>query len=66
MFSISKGADEQAHGLPEINVAVEQMDQTTQQNAATVEEAAAATVNLAAQSSDLNSLISQFKAKRAA
>ena len=64
--SISERADEQALGLKEINVAVEQMDHTTQQNAAMVEEATAATVNLAAQSNELNSLISQFKTRRAA
>jgi methyl-accepting chemotaxis protein len=64
--SIAERADEQALGLKEINVAVGQMDQTTQQNAAMVEEATAATVNLAAQSSELNNLIGQFKTKRVA
>ncbi|MBL8791907.1 MAG: methyl-accepting chemotaxis protein [Rhizobiales bacterium] len=64
--SIAERADEQALGLNEINEAVVQMDQTTQQNAAMVEEATAATVNLATQSSELNSLIGQFKTKRAA
>ncbi len=64
--SIAERANDQAMGLKEINVAVVQMDQTTQQNAAMVEQATAATINLASQSSDLNKLIGQFNTRRAA
>jgi methyl-accepting chemotaxis protein len=64
--SIAEHANDQALGLKEINVAVVQMDQTTQQNAAMVEQATAATINLASQSSDLNKLIGQFNTRRAA
>ena len=64
--SIAERANDQAMGLKEINVAVVQMDQTTQQNAAMVEQATAATINLATQSSDLNKLIGQFNTRRAA
>ena len=57
---IANAAGEQATGLAEVNAAVDQMDQSTQQNAAMVEEATAATHNLARQSSDLNEIISGF------
>ncbi len=40
---IASAAEEQASGLAQVNTAVDQMDQTTQQNAAMVEEATAAT-----------------------
>jgi methyl-accepting chemotaxis protein len=40
--AISSGAREQASGLTQVNVAVNQMDQMTQQNAAMVEETTAA------------------------
>ena len=64
--AIAARADEQATGLQQINVAVGQMDQSTQQNAAMVEEATAATANLAAQSTELNSMIGEFVTRRAA
>lgn len=57
---IASAATEQATGLAEVNTAVDQMDQTTQQNAAMVEEATAATHNLARQSEDLNEIIAGF------
>ena len=42
MDSIATSAKEQSVGLAEVNTAVNQMDQVTQQNAAMVEEANAA------------------------
>ncbi len=46
---IAASAIEQAHGLEQVNTAVNEMDQVTQQNAAMVEEATAATQTLAQQ-----------------
>ncbi len=58
---IAASAEEESAGLAEVNTAVNQMDQVTQQNAAMVEETTAATRSLAAQAQDLNSLIAGFK-----
>jgi len=58
---IAASAKEQSLGLSEINTAVNQMDQVTQQNAAMVEEATAASRVLADEAADLARLISQFK-----
>ncbi len=58
--TIATSAAEQASGLAEVNTAVDQMDQTTQQNAAMVEQTTAATKNLAQQSDELNDLIASF------
>lgn len=61
MSDIMKASQEQTSGLGEINTAVMQMDQMTQQNAALVEEAAAATAALQSQASDLAQLVSVFQ-----
>ena len=61
VVAIVEGASEQALGLKEINIAVNTMDQGTQQNAAMVEETNAASHSLAAEAHALFSLISQFK-----
>jgi methyl-accepting chemotaxis protein len=45
-------------------MAVNQMDQMTQQNAAMVEEAAASTARLADETAHLKALISRFKVHR--
>ncbi len=60
MDSIATSAREQSVGLSEVNIAVNQMDQVTQQNAAMVEETSAAGVTLASESSNLRHLIGQF------
>jgi methyl-accepting chemotaxis protein len=57
---IARSADQQATGLQEVNTAVDQMDQVTQQNAAMVEEATAATRTLTQQSSELAQIVSRF------
>ncbi|GLR24226.1 MULTISPECIES: methyl-accepting chemotaxis protein [Alphaproteobacteria] len=57
---ISASASEQASGLKEINSAVNQMDQVTQQNAAMVEETTAASMTLRNESENLKGLVSQF------
>ncbi len=58
---ITGSAREQASGLVEVNTAVNQMDQTTQQNAAMVEETAAAAQALAQQSTTLAQIIARFR-----
>lgn len=57
---ISTASEEQAAGIDEVNKAVIQMDEMTQQNAALVEEAAAASESLGEQSENLDDLISFF------
>ncbi|XKM43606.1 methyl-accepting chemotaxis protein (plasmid) [Rhizobium ruizarguesonis] len=58
--AIAVSSREQSVGLAEINTAVNSLDQTTQQNAAMVEEASAASAALANESAKLHELISQF------
>jgi methyl-accepting chemotaxis protein len=64
--AIAAGAHEQAIGLQEVNTAVNEMDRVTQQNAAMVEEATAATQGLKAETRDLLSLVSRFRVEEAA
>ncbi len=54
------GAKEQASGLQEINTAINQMDQVTQQNAATVEDATAARQSLLQTADRLSDQVGQF------
>jgi methyl-accepting chemotaxis protein len=61
IHSIATAAREQATGLSEVNTAVNQMDQVTQQNAAMVEETSAATHKLSGEADGLLRLISRFK-----
>ncbi|WP_245372602.1 methyl-accepting chemotaxis protein [Rhizobium leguminosarum] len=63
MDSIATSAREQSIGLSEVNTAVNQMDQVTQQNAAMVEEANAASGTLANEAGNLRSLVARFKAE---
>jgi methyl-accepting chemotaxis protein len=60
MDAIATSAREQSVGLSEVNTAVNQMDQVTQQNAAMVEEANAAGATLANEAGKLRELVSQF------
>ncbi len=61
MNAIAASAKEQSTGLAEVNAAVNTMDQTTQQNAAMVEQSTAASAALAAEASKLSELVSQFR-----
>jgi methyl-accepting chemotaxis protein len=61
MDAIATSAREQSVGLAEVNTAVNQMDQVTQQNAAMVEETNAASATLANEASRLRDLIAQFQ-----
>ena len=58
---ISAAGNEQSQGIEQINQAITQMDQTTQQNAALVEEAAAAAQSMQTQADRLSHSISVFK-----
>ncbi|MDR6398194.1 methyl-accepting chemotaxis protein [Herbaspirillum seropedicae] len=58
---ISAASNEQSDGIEQINHAITQMDQVTQQNAALVEEAAAAAQSLQEQSTRLSATVSVFK-----
>ncbi len=64
MADIAASAQEQATGLQQINTAVNQMDQTTQQNAAMSEQASAAGQSLAQESGRLSELVGQFQIGR--
>ncbi|NHT75714.1 methyl-accepting chemotaxis sensory transducer with Pas/Pac sensor [Rhizobium sp. PP-F2F-G38] len=61
MEAITSSAREQATGLSEVNAAVNQMDQVTQQNAAMVEETNAASATLAQETATLRDLIRHFE-----
>jgi methyl-accepting chemotaxis protein len=58
---IAASSKEQAVGLAEVNVAVNQMDQVTQQNAAMVEQSTAASHALASEAAELERLIGRFQ-----
>ena len=61
MAEISAASEEQATGIDQVNRAVSQMDSVTQQNAALVEEAAAAAGALEEQARQLAGAVSVFK-----
>jgi methyl-accepting chemotaxis protein len=61
MGEISAASAEQGAGIEQINIAVTEMDTTTQQNAALVEEAAAAAQALREQTVALNEVVGVFK-----
>ncbi len=63
---IASAGLEQGTGIEQVNKAVVQMDQVTQQNAALVEEAAAAAESLRQQSQELEELVSVFRTGREA
>jgi len=58
---IAASAREQSTGLAEVNSAVNQMDQVTQQNAAMVEESTAASHSLAQEAEELAQLVARFR-----
>jgi methyl-accepting chemotaxis protein len=61
MTEISASSREQSIGIEQVNGAIAQMDQVTQQNAALVEEAAAATGSMQEQAHSLAQAVSVFK-----
>jgi methyl-accepting chemotaxis protein-1 (serine sensor receptor) len=58
---ISAASDEQSNGIEQVNLAVSHMDGMTQQNAALVEQAAAAAASLQDQAQRLMGLVSTFR-----
>jgi methyl-accepting chemotaxis protein len=58
---IARSAQEQANGLGQVNAAITQMDQVTQQNAAMMEEATAASHALVGEAEELSQLVAQFR-----
>jgi methyl-accepting chemotaxis protein len=61
MAEISAASQEQTGGIEQINQAISQMDNVTQQNASLVEEAAAASEALQSQAAKLAELVSLFQ-----
>ncbi|WP_059415748.1 methyl-accepting chemotaxis protein [Cupriavidus basilensis] len=61
MGEISAASAEQSSGIEQVNKAVAQMDEVTQQNAALVEEAAAAAGSLEDQASRLQASVANFR-----
>nr|WP_239005875.1 methyl-accepting chemotaxis protein [Burkholderia territorii] len=61
MGEIAAASAEQSRGIDQVNLTITQMDQTTQQNAALVEQAAAASKSLEAQGRDLSETVSAFR-----
>ncbi|MNJ31286.1 Methyl-accepting chemotaxis protein II [compost metagenome] len=57
---ISASSQEQSSGLQQVNIAVTQMDQVTQQNAAMVEQSTAASHALASDAVELDRMMGQF------
>ncbi|NUU01186.1 methyl-accepting chemotaxis protein [Herbaspirillum robiniae] len=60
MAEITAASQEQSTGIEEVNRAITQMDENTQQNAALVEQAAAAAQSLQEQAGKLTQLVSVF------
>src|SRR6056297_2196561 len=61
MAEISAASDEQSQGIEQVSTAVTQMDEVTQQNAALVEESAAAASSLEDQAHGLAQAVSVFR-----
>jgi methyl-accepting chemotaxis protein len=61
---ITASAVEQSSGIAQVNVAVTQMDQATQQNSALVEQSAAAAHSLKDQAGALAQTVAVFKLER--
>jgi len=61
MGEISSASIEQSEGVSQVGIAVNQMDQVTQQNAALVEESAAAAASLKEQALELVEAVAVFK-----
>lgn len=61
MSEITAASVEQSSGIEQVNLAITQMDEVTQQNAALVEEAAAAAESLEEQAQNLSVSVATFK-----
>jgi methyl-accepting chemotaxis protein len=65
MSEITNASREQTSGIEQINLAIAQMDEVTQRNAALVEQEAAAADSLQEQAAQLAHLVSVFKLDKA-
>jgi methyl-accepting chemotaxis protein len=63
--AIAAASREQTNGIEQVNDAVGQIDGMTQQNAALVEQTAAASEAMAAQARELNELMERYRTERA-
>jgi methyl-accepting chemotaxis protein len=61
MAHIAAASQEQSKGIGEVNRAMEEIDRSTQQNAALVEQAAAAAASMHAQASELFGVVEVFR-----
>ncbi|HIC8967512.1 TPA: methyl-accepting chemotaxis protein [Enterobacter hormaechei subsp. steigerwaltii] len=61
MREIATASQEQSRGIEQVNIAVNQMDETAQQNAALVQQSSAATRSLEEQSRELMEAMASFK-----
>jgi len=61
MGEIAAASGEQSRGIEQVNQAITQMDEVTQQNAALVEEAAAASQSLEEQGRQLTESVAFFR-----
>ncbi|WP_408194637.1 methyl-accepting chemotaxis protein [Paraburkholderia sediminicola] len=66
MSEIAAASTEQSRGIEQVNLAITQMDNVTLQNAALVEEAAAASRSMEDQGEQLNEAVAFFQVKDAA
>lgn len=57
---IASASEEQSRGIEQVSLAVTQMDEVTQRNAALVEEAAAAAQSLEEQATSLKDAVAAF------
>ena len=62
--AIAEATGEQSRGIEQVNIAVTQMDEVTQQNAALVEQASAAAQSMSDQAGSLRQAVSFFKVRR--
>lgn len=63
MGEIAAASKEQSEGINQINQGLGQLDKVTQQNTATAEEAASASVELSSQSAYLKDMVEKFRLK---
>ncbi|MBV8034911.1 methyl-accepting chemotaxis protein [Roseateles sp.] len=64
MGEITAATAEQSDGIAQVNIAIAQLDQVTQQNAALVEESTAAAESLREQATTLNGAVGTFQVAR--
>ncbi|MCP4705266.1 MAG: methyl-accepting chemotaxis protein, partial [candidate division Zixibacteria bacterium] len=60
MAEVSAASDEQAQGVDQVNTAVGQMDQVTQQNASNAEESSSASEELASQAQEMQRIVGEL------